>query len=303
MRVTLSQQIQTSLMHTNLTLSKLADTQAQTSSGKRILKVSDDVSGTISSLSLRSAINTTAQLANNITVSKPLVNTALSAIDDLMKDVKNVSTLANQAANTIALDDPSALLAELDSILSKMVSTANTKYNGSYIFSGTAASIPPIVQEAGSASYIYQGNDDSRSIQILPSVSVAINIPGSSVFNINSSGTSNSTDLFTMVSTLKDAIKTGDTEQVSAQLENIDANLRNLLQCCAKLGSLTNRMDSATDTLTGTSDRLAEVLSNTEDVDITKAVMDLQSQQLAYELALSASSKMLKLSLASLEYF
>ena len=61
-------------------------------------------------------------------------------------------------------------------------------------------------------------------------------------------------------------------------------------------------MDKAQSTLSDTSTRLKQMLSDTEDVDLPSAVIDLKTQENVYQTALSVSGEILNLSLASSQY-
>ena len=280
----------------------LTDAETRAASGKRILKASDDVSGTDRALSLRSAISTVGQLTDNNTVSKPVLQMAESALNDVTTAITSVQTLAMKANNgTLDADDKTSILSQLDQVTSKLEGLANTRYMDQYIFSGTATDQPTVTAQSGTPPYTYTGNDEVKTVQILSGVSIPTNIPGSSIFNFDGSAGSGSTDLFTMVADVKQAITSGDSDQLSAQLENIQSNLNNVLSCRSRLGSWTQRIEDAQSTLSDTKDTMQQLLSDTEDIDLPTAIIQLQTQQNAYQAALLVSSKVLNLSLASLQ--
>jgi flagellar hook-associated protein 3 FlgL len=304
MRTTLSQQIQSSLMYTSLASRALMEAQEHAVSGKRITKPSDDVPGTNRALSLRSAINTTEQFANNITVSQPMIEATEGALESIIDAVQEIRNIAVQAANTDLTDTTSDVLnKQLDDLLGQMADLANTKHTDQYVFSGTATNVPAIEEStSGTAPYTYAGNNGSKNTQVLSWVSLPVNIPGSKVFNFDGSAGDGTTDLFSMVTQLQDAITSGDKDTVSAQLDNIDKNLDNLLSCTARIGSWLSRMESASNVLSETEDRMKSMLSDTEDIDLVEAVVDLKTQENVYQTALSITSRMMDLSLASLEF-
>ncbi|MCL5105761.1 MAG: hypothetical protein M1133_16835 [Armatimonadetes bacterium] len=311
MRSSLSQQIQSSLMFTSLASQKLIEAQNHAVSGKRILHPSDDVPGTNRALSLRSSINTVNQFTNNIVVTKPLVDATESAMSDLVKTVRDVRDIAIKAATPDYTGSAqSTYVADLNNIMSKLIDVANTKHGDQYVFSGTATATAPVITNPGPVPdpavqpYIYAGNQGTRTAQVLSWVSLPVNIPGDKLFNFDS-GTgppagAGSTDLFTMVRQLRDAVSSGDVTNISSQLTNIDANYNNLLSCQAQMGSWMSRMDDAKNNLEDTANRLKEMLSDTEDIDLPQAVVELKSQENVYQTALSITSRMLDLSLASL---
>ncbi len=129
------------------------------------------------------------------------------------------------------------------------------------------------------------------------------NVPGSKLFNFDT-GSGNLQGLEQLIclrwSKTSDAINSKDVTSISAQLTNIDANYNNALACQAQVGSWMSRMEGAKTTLEDTGDRLKTMLSDTEDVDLTEAIVDLKTQENVYQTALSITSRMLNLSLASI---
>jgi len=300
MRTSLSQQIQSQMYYVDVASSRLLEAQMRAISGKRILRPSDDVPGTNRGLSLRTAISNVDQFTNNIVVSKPLLGAADNAVADLVKAVRGVRDIAVAAANpdyTGGARD--AYAAQLDDILAQMEDIANSKHMDQYLFSGTATDTAPLVTQAGPNPYSYAGNSGTRRTQVLSWVSLPVNIPGDRLFNFDQGAGAGTTDLFTMVTQLRDVIRSGSTAQISAQIDNVDANLDNLLSCEAQLGSWEARMDRAKEVLADSRVRLQEMLSDTEDIDLSKAVVELKSQENIYQAALLISSRMLDLSLAS----
>ncbi len=300
MRTSLTQQIQSQLAYINSAVTKLSEAQTHTISGKRILRASEDVSGTNRALSLRTAISKTDQFADNISVSKPFLLAAEKAVADLVKAVRSVRDIAVAAASPdVTGGSGQNYIAQLDNILNQMLDIANTKHMDQYVFSGTATDVPAVTLDA-SGNYVYTGDSGTRRIQILSWVSQPINIPGSALFNFDGSAGAGTSDLFAMVGRLKEAIAGGDAKAVSEQLSNIDANLDNLLTCSAKLGSWIARMDRAQDLLADTKMKLQEMLSDTEDIDLAKSITELKSYENIYQAALLTSSRILSISLANL---
>ncbi len=311
MRTSLSQQIQSSLIFTSAASAKLMDAQNHAASGKRILQPSDDVPGTNRALTLRSGINTVNQFANNITVSKPMVDATENAMADMVKTIRKIRDLTVKAATpdyTGTATD--TYIAELTGYMSQMVDIANTKHGDQFIFSGTATATMPVQPNPGPVPdpvlqpYLYAGNNGTRMAQVLSWVALPINVPGDQVFNFDSGAGqpagAGTTDVFTMIKNLRDAINSKDVTVISSQLTNIDANYNNVLSKQAQIGSWLGRMEGAQTTLTVTRDRLREMLSDTEDVDLAEAIVTLKSQENVYQTALSITSRMLDLSLASM---
>lgn len=94
---------------------------------------------------------------------------------------------------------------------------------------------------------------------------------------------------------------TEDTLSVSylsgKDLDDIDAAIDNLLKLRSEVGAKQNRMDSALVRNEEENSNMAEVLSKTEDIDITEKIMEYATMQTVYLASLQTSAKVLQPSL------
>ena len=137
-------------MFTNTASQKVMDAQNHAASGKRIMKPSDDVPGTNRALTLEISINTVNQFADNVTVSKPLVDATEGALGNMAQVIHSIRDLAVQAANVDYTGNAaSTYVAQLDGLMGQLVDIANTQFGDQYIFGGTATSTPPVQTTPG----------------------------------------------------------------------------------------------------------------------------------------------------------
>lgn len=306
MRTTLTQQTQNALMYTNSATNRLSILQERAVSGKRISKSSDDVPGTSNAMSLRSSIKSIEQFASNITTSQPLLKTTLSAVDQITDITNSVRNIALAAVNPdFTGNTRQTYLDQLDGLMEQLVDVAKTKHNDQYIFSGTASSVCPISEntasdpETGLPPFTYDGSTQSKNVKVLAWVTLPVNVAGNDIFGFESGGDAQGSDIFSMITRLKNAIESGDSDSISSEISNIDKNYDNILTWSSRLGSWSARMDNASTTLEETKVRLKEMLSDTEDIDISEAVVELKTQQNVYQVAVSVTQMILELSLAS----
>jgi flagellar hook-associated protein 3 FlgL len=93
--------------------------------------------------------------------------------------------------------------------LSSVVSQANTSYQGSYLFGGTASTTSPYTADPTSPSgYTYNGNNDVNSVQVGDKLSVQVNLPGSQIFS------NSSANVLGSLSSLVTALQSGDTTAI-----------------------------------------------------------------------------------------
>jgi flagellar hook-associated protein 3 FlgL len=77
----------------------------------------------------------------------------------------------------------SAIALQLQGIQQQLVNTANTSYNGTYLFGGTLVEAAPFtLNPAAPAGVTYNGNDSVTSVEIDSGESVSVNVPGDQLF-------------------------------------------------------------------------------------------------------------------------
>ncbi|WP_411682036.1 flagellar hook-associated protein FlgL [Clostridium thailandense] len=81
---------------------------------------------------------------------------------------------------------------------------------------------------------------------------------------------------------------------ISNDLSEIDDAMGQILKVRSQVGSMQNRMDSAKDQNEQSNTDMTEILSKTEDVDITEKTMDYATMQTVYLASLQTSAKVLQ---------
>jgi flagellar hook-associated protein 3 FlgL len=162
--------------------SKLAYTQAQVASGKRILSPADDPVATAQILDLTRARAQIEQYAKNTVAATNRLQTAESALADTGSVLQRVRDLTLQASNIT--NDSTALASirtELLARVEELQGIANRRdASGDYIFSGYSAQVMPFSR--GAAGVAYAGDQGTRQLQIGPDQNVAVSFSGQDVF-------------------------------------------------------------------------------------------------------------------------
>lgn len=84
---------------------------------------------------------------------------------------------------------------------------------------------------------------------------------------------------------------------VKGDLQNLTDSMNNILQIRSEVGAKQNRMDSAKDKNTESNFNMTEILSKTEDIDITEKTMEYAVMQTVYLASLQTSAKVIQPSL------
>jgi flagellar hook-associated protein 3 FlgL len=171
---------------------RLADIQEQISSGKRLLRPSDDPSGAAQILRLEQALSVTNQYQRNADNALNRLTLQESTLDSVQDSLIRIREIAIQGANPIiGNNDRLSLAQEVRERLEELQSLANTKdANQEYLFSGYKVTTKPFSQ-AANGSFLYNGDQGQRSLQIASGRQMQDSDSGNDVFvNIkNGNGT------------------------------------------------------------------------------------------------------------------
>jgi flagellar hook-associated protein 3 len=159
-------------------LGRFMDLQNQMSTGRRIMKPSDDPIGTIKDLSYRSRLSEIEQYQKNINEG----NNWLASVDVALGDITNMITSAKEIAVALANDTYDAtardsVANEVESLFQQVLQSGNLQQNARYLFSGHLTRTQPFV--ASSKGVVYNGDQGEIKLEIETSTYVNINIPGS----------------------------------------------------------------------------------------------------------------------------
>lgn len=152
------------LYNINRVNEQMFKTTTQMSSGKRLINLSTDPIALSETLSLKDINSRFEQYSTNINASSGILDaedTALSTSDNL---IQQMGSLLIEGAN--ATNDKSSRLAiaqQLDAIKSEIKSSANTVFEGKYLFSGYKTNTAPIQTQTQSAAIT---NKDGTDIEI-----------------------------------------------------------------------------------------------------------------------------------------
>ena len=162
---------------------QVAKTQAQLSSGVRVVKPSDDPVAAAQILQLNQTQANIDQYQKNIsgaTSSLNLEDSQLTNINTLLTRVREIAV--NAGDGSLTQSDRESLAAELSQRLQELGGIANTRSaSGEYIFGGFQGQQAPFVDD-GAGSYTYRGDEGQRYVQVSSSTFVPINDSGQDIF-------------------------------------------------------------------------------------------------------------------------
>ncbi|HEV8636243.1 MAG TPA: flagellar hook-associated protein FlgL [Chloroflexota bacterium] len=266
--------------------------QEEIATGRRIIRPSDDPTGTVTSLVLRSKDGENAQAQKNIDLAMGWLNATDMALQDVSTIVQRVRELVVQGANeTLSKQDRAALASEVDQLLEHSMQIANTRYGDRYIFGGYSTRTQPFTWMLGADGVTkvdsnYSGDTGQIVRHVAPGVQLSINTPGSEVFP----------QVFDALIAIRDDLRANDTNSLSLnrldELEKVHDDVLDAL--LSQVGSKGARLDLTKKQISASRLNDAEVLTETEDADMSESIIRLNAQQAALQAALATGARVVQ---------
>jgi flagellar hook-associated protein 3 FlgL len=268
-------------------LARLTKLQEQLSSGKALSRPSDSPTDTVSALRFRSEIRRAEQMSRNANDSVGWLDTTDRALQSASSMVIRARQLLLQGQNgSSGVPEREALAQEVDKLRESMLALANTTYLGRPVFAGTSTS--PVAYNATTGAFV--GNTAPVERSIADNVAVQVNVTGPDAFGPAG------VDLFTVLADMSAHLR-GDPSQLTADLTALDEAHTRITNTLAVVGARTNTLEATRALVEAKRLDALEGLSQVESIDLPATVMALQLQEVAYQAALSATSRVIQPSL------
>ena len=288
MRITQSMLAANSLRNISSSYERLSKLQDQLSTGKKITKPSDDPVVAMKGMYYRSDLTGVEQYKRNLSELHLWMDNSEAGMSEANSVLQRVRELLVQGQNdTLSPTDRNAIAVEVGQLNQDLVKTANTQVAGKYIFHGTDVTKPPVPQEDPPlvAANLTDPKINSYNVEVSKGVFLKANVNPANTFN---------QELFDVVGKIQTALKTNDSSALQGLMVDLDKVTNNLSTERSELGARTNRLDLVENRI-GQQEVLAnKVLSDNEDADIEKVIMDMTTQESVQRAALSVGSRIIQ---------
>ena len=288
MRISTAYQFETYAGDIRLANDRLAKAGKQVSTGKQLLKPSDNPLGSTRTLTLRSYRVATDQYESNITSAKGILGYSEEALSSLHNGIKRAYTLAVQGANT-STDQAgrNAMAQEISDIQARLVQIGNSRGpSGQYIFAGQDNGSAPY--SASGSGITFSGDTNPVLVEASPSETIQVNTISEPLFS----------NIYNSLETLKNNLLGGNVGAISGtSINDMQAALNSISSERGAVGVKLRQVQDYSEQYTRRVDDLTAGISDIEDVDVTTAIMNYQLAQTAYEAALRVASQGYQLSL------
>jgi flagellar hook-associated protein 3 FlgL len=229
------------------------------------------------------------QYTQNVTGVQSQVQAADSALSSVESSLTQAISLGTEGANgTESTADQQAIASQVQGILSSVVTQANTSYEGSYLFGGTATSQQPYTADSSSPTgYTYNGNNGQNSIAIGDSSSVQVNLPGSQIFS------NSTTNVLGSLSALVTALQSGNSSAIGTAVSGVTSALNYVGQQRVFYANADGQLNSQETYLQQETVNLSSQQTSLVGVNLTQAAMNLSQAETDNSAALAAAAKVL----------
>ncbi|AWV36930.1 flagellar hook-associated protein FlgL [Paenibacillus odorifer] len=299
MRVTSNMMNSQLLLNLNRNARTMNDTQLQLSSGRKINKPSDDPVGITYSLRYRAELSSNEQYTKNVDSALSWLDyndTVLGQAGDVVQKIRELTVQAATGSNPQSALD--SINEEVMQLKEQLVDIGNSTLNGKYIFNGEQYTTKPYDFAKGTdGTYDVSKpiTTDTGQIQFVvgEDVRMPISMTGNDIFG----NTGESDNLFTIINSISDALKSGNTSAISNQLNTIDSRMNTILSARSEVGAKTNRVELMQERLSDLNINLTDLQAKTEDADYEGLIMQSKIQENIYNASLSVGAKIISTTL------
>lgn len=278
----------------NAAAERAARANEQLGTGEKVRRVSDSPADASQLLRLDSSLAAVDGYYRNASDANAWLNTIDAALQGTLDVYRRADDLALAAANASRdTGQRKAIADEVRALAEQMGGLVNTTYLGQSVFAGH--STQAVTQDPALGTWSFTGTTGEVLREVDAATVMNVAADGQEVF-----GFSSGTDVFTALSDLADAIEAGSVSGISAGRGTLGGLTDKAAQALETTGIRARSLDQVRDRLELTTINTERARAEIGEVDLAKAVLEVQSAKTAYEAALAAIAKT---SLASLADF
>jgi flagellar hook-associated protein 3 FlgL len=272
------------LRHISQSYERMAKTQEQLSTGKKISRPSDDPVVAMKGMTYRTNLTEVEQYKRNLSEAYNWMENADTALDKANSVLQRIRELTVQASNDTLEDSQKQMIGkEITQLKEHLASVANTQVAGKYLFNGNDTTTKPVDLSTDT----FSSNQNVVELELSKGIKIPVNINPTNVF---------SQDLFKDLSALETALNSGSND-IDSNLDILDKHINNLVAERAELGARYNRIELIDERVSEQEVIANRILSDNEDADIERVITDLKMQESVHRAALGVGARIMQATL------
>lgn len=272
---------------------QLAKFQEQLSTGKRVVRPSDDNVAFGNSRQLQETIRKNKQYQKNIKTGMSHARSSQEALDSMIDILIDFKTAAIQGSTDTLNDNDREILADkVAGLKKKIVSRANKKFNNTYLFGGTNSTEAPFSENNTAPGGVADTSTDrALKIRVSEITEIETTVTGNELRDTSAG------DLFEVMQSVEDALRANDRDAVNNAQEDIDKVVEHVTGLASKLGNNINRMDYISEQIESQSISQEAEISRMTDADYAETIANFKKHETSYQAAMSVHSRISQMSL------
>jgi len=262
----------------------------QLSTGKRVNVPSDDPAAAaieVENQATESRIDQYLQSAGSL---QSMFQSADSTLNSVTTALNQAVSLGVEAGDgTLSTSNLQQIEQQVQGILQQVVQLANTSFQGTYLFAGTATTQQPFTQTASGVTY--NGNDGINTVTIADGRSLQSNLPGDQIFQQPGS------DVLGSLQQLASALQSGDGASINAATNAVSGALSYLNTQRVFYGNALNQLTDDQTALSQQQTNLKAQDNTLVGADMAQAATNLSQAATANQAALAAAAQVLPMTL------
>lgn len=305
-RVTLQTLANNALYDTRKQTSLLARLQQQASTGNRLLAPSDDPAAAAALDNATAQDGRLGAYVDNIKSVRGTLDAGVSAMQEAGNILITARSLAIDASQSGGDQQTrEAQATQIDRLLERLTSIANTQVNGDYLFAGTASRTQPFVVSATDANgrptqITYQGSEDRPETITGQDQTVLPYLSGADVFTRPSASADppGTLDAFQTLMSIRDTLRDPNVsdsqaaQTISSRLADIDRVHDRILQSVGSQSAALQGLDGLEQHVQDLQVTTQKAQSELGDVDLSEAIVKLQQQNMQMQLSFAGITRL-----------
>ncbi len=286
-------------LQTNLQGMERARTDLAT--GLRLRKMSQDPTAADQVVRAGSSMRAIEQFRRNIRIGVGRVETEERTLDSLTNVLTRGLELAiGQASSTATAETRLAVKAEVDALIDFAVGLGNVRFGDEFLFGGTRGGEQPF-RNPLTLGGEFTNLTDALGDPVNPSGNIAIEIGDGRFLTPNHNGTEVflDTNALQALRDFSEALGADDVPAIGTSIDALRDSISSVQSLVGRVGARANDLDAAELSLGDLELTLKTFRSELRDTEVDKTMVELVGKQTLYQAAMSATSRVLGLSLAN----
>jgi flagellar hook-associated protein 3 FlgL len=295
--------------------------QVQNATQKRLLTPSDDPAANTKIMDIRTQSTVNAQFESNAALAKnrlQATDSALNELYDLFVRAKEIAISQSSDASASA-DSRLGVAQEVSGLYQQLGSIANRRVGQHYLFGGFKTLDAPYTPDGQ-----FKGDNGEIPVEVQKDVFVAMNIPGSEVFEVKRYNSADQIranakegrepagdkidgktekievkplekiNLFRELDSLRVGLLTNDTLTIRDTMERMDDIIQSVVTTRTKLSSRVSGIDASITSSQKTDSQNAELATQLEDADYAELWSNLAREETVLRSSLQAAQKLIQ---------